>query len=358
MNRHRRTALVAGLMLSGLPGCAAVQQLALHSGGGLGQFAREQAEADRRADAMQKDCDALKTRSISFEEESAFGGAVSVNWVSQGGGLTQRPDARALHVQLNKIGKNLAAQSSRPSLPWTFGVLHSEGVNAVSGPGGYVFVSEGLLARLDNEAQLAGVLAHEIAHITGKHALNEYQAYLVDQCEGTVKAERAKPKTKFAVNQAAELGSALVGQGLGQMLPIGELQGLFKQIAGNFDFNKLSTQAIQAITNGFVAHLTEKGFRQEDEYAADADAVELMAAAGYAPEEYVSFLSKLPDKGLSTEHPPKQKRQERLRGHLKELRERASGTDFTTPVDLAQTKVVPLRDVLQTGRTGVAAQTD
>ncbi|MFL5355382.1 M48 family metalloprotease [Archangium sp.] len=350
MNRRGLTALVVGLGLGGLPGCAALQQL----GGPVGQIAREQAEASKRMDALQKDCDAMKARAISFEEESAFGGAVSVNWVSQGGGLTHRPDARALHVQLNKIGRNLAAQSSRPELPWTFGVLQSEGINAVSGPGGYVFVSEGLLARLDNEAQLAGVLAHEIAHITGKHALHEYQAYLVDQCEDTVRAER----TQAVVTSAKTFGNAVLGPS--QALPPGELRNLFNQLAHQVDFNfdKLSAQAIQAITHGFVARLTEKGFGEADEYAADADAVELMASAGYAPEEYVTFLSKLPDKGLSTEHPRKDKRQERLRKQLAKWSGQAPETDFTTPVDLSQTKAVPLRDALQTGRTGVAAPTN
>lgn len=349
MNRHGLTALVVGVALSGLPGCAALQQM----GGPVGQMAREQAEASQRVDALMKDCEALKARAISFEEESAFGGAVSVNWVSQGGGLTHRPDARTLHVQLNKIGKNLASQSSRPDLPWTFGVLQSEGINAVSGPGGYVFVSEGLLARLDNEAQLAGVLAHEIAHITGKHALREYQAYLVEQCEGTARAER----TKAVVSSAKTLGNAVLGPL--QVLPAGELRNLFDQLAHkvDFDFDKLSTQAIQAITNGVVARLTEKGFGEADEYAADADAVELMAAAGYAPEEYVTFLSKLPDKGLSTEHPRKDKRQERLRKQLAKWNERAPEGEFTTPVDLAQTKAVPLRDALRTRRVEVATPT-
>jgi predicted Zn-dependent protease len=354
MDRRPMKLLVAGLMLGGLPGCTTVQQLAINSGGELGHIAKDHAAAQRRADAIQKDCDAMKARAISFEEESAFGGAVSVNWVSQGGGLTQRPQARELHVQLNKIGKNLAAQSSRPDLPWTFGVLQSEGLNAVSGPGGYVFVSEGLLARLDNEAQLAGVLAHEIAHITGKHALHEYQAYLVDQCEDTVKAEQAKAWAKTAQGLGRAAG------GLSQVLPAGELRSLFTQLSrqANFNFDTLSREAIQAITNGVIARLTGKGFRQEDEYAADIQAVELMAAAGYAPEEYVTFLSKLPDKGLSTEHPRKEKRQERMRKHLATLRERASDTEFTTSVDLSQTKVVPLRDTLQAGRGSTAGRTN
>ena len=355
MQRRQVTALVAGLLLGGLPGCAALRQAAMHSGGELGQLARQSEEAEQRANAMQKDCDALEARTITYEEENAFGGAVSVDWVSRGGGLTRRKDAQALHVQLNRIGKNLAAQSSRPHLPWTFGVLQSEGINAVSGPGGYVFVSEGLLARLDNEAQLAGVLAHEIAHITGKHAMREYQRYLVEQCEQGVANERNKPLQKFGEDKVRQLAG-----GLDQLIPPGELRGLFNQLATqtNFDFNALSQKAIQAITQGVVARITGKGFGEQDEYAADTEAVELMAAAGYAPEEYVAFLSKLPDKGLSTEHPRKEKRQSRLRAHLAELRKRASETDFTTSVDLSQTKVVPLRDALRMGPAATAAHTE
>jgi predicted Zn-dependent protease len=254
-------------------------------------------------------------------------------------------------VQLNKIGKNLAAQSSRPLLPWTFGVLQSEGVNAVSGPGGYVFVTEGLLARLDNEAQLAGVLAHEIAHITGKHALHEYHKYLVDQCNAAVTAEKAKITAKTA----QRFGSELVGSSSG--LPSDEWRTLVRNLVGNIDFNTLSTEAIKAITDGFVTRMSDKGLSQEDELAADTDAVELMAAAGYAPEEYVTFLSKLPDSGLSTAHPSKQKRQSRLIDHLKKLRKSAAEDEFTTSVDLSQTKVVPLRDTLQSRRTGTAART-
>lgn len=353
MDRRRMRLLMACWVLGGLPGCAQFQRFAKDSGGTLGTVGRaleDNSKSNQRANEMKKDCEALKARTISFEEETAFGGAVSVNWVSQGGGLTDRQDARALHVQLNKIGKNLAAQSSRPNLPWTFGVLQSEGVNAVSGPGGYVFVSEGLLARLDNEAQLAGVLAHEIAHITGKHAMHEYQRYLVKQCEGAVTAVRVDA----AMNTVKEIGSAIAPI----QLPPGELRTLFQRLAANVDFNALGKEAIKALTDGFVARLAEKGFDTDDEYAADLEAVELMAAAGYAPEEYVAFLSKLPDKGLSTEHPRKEKRQERLRKQLAKWSERAPDDEFTTSVNLSQTKVVPLRDALQTERTGTATRGD
>jgi predicted Zn-dependent protease len=344
MNRRQVTSLVTCLMVGSLSSCSTVQQLALQSGGTVGKIASDNAEANQRLSEMSKECDALEARAITIEEEYAFGGAVSVNWVSKGGGLIQSGDADALHKQLNKIGKNLAAQSSRAGLEWTFGVLQSDGVNAVSGPGGYVFVSQGLLAQLDNEAQLAGVLAHEIAHITGKHAMREYQTYLVDQCRASVNAEKVKTGVKTAV----QIGRAIIGPT--QVLPPDELRTLFKNLTRNFDFNKLGAEAIKAITDGFIARVSEKGFRQEDEYVADQEAVELMASAGYAPEEYVTFLSKLPDSGLSTEHPSKGKRQDKLRAHLRTLRETARGDDFTTSVELSQTKVVPLRDELQARR--------
>ncbi|HEX8821478.1 MAG TPA: M48 family metalloprotease [Archangium sp.] len=351
MNRRQVTSLVTCLMVSGLSSCSTVQRFAINSGGTVGRLASEHAQTSQHASEMEKECKALEARTIDIEEEYAFGGAVSVNWVSKGGGLIHGADADALHEQLNKIGKNLAAQSSRPTLAWTFGVLQSEGVNAVSGPGGYVFVSEGLLARLDNEAQLAGVLAHEIGHITGKHAMHEYQTYLVDQCRSAVKAEQLKA----GVKTAARIGSALIGP---SQLPPGELRNLFKDLTRNVDFNRLSDEAVKSITDGFVARVSEKGFRQEDEYAADLEAVELMAAAGYAPEEYVAFLSKLPDSGLSTEHPSKRKRQERLNAHLRKLRVPAQDDAFTTSVDLSQTKVVPLRDELQSRRMGTAARVE
>lgn len=70
---------------------------------------------------------------------------------------------------VNRVGKWLSLHSERPGLNWQFGVLDSDNLNAFSTPGGYVFVTRGLIARLKNEAELAGVLAHEVAHVVKKH---------------------------------------------------------------------------------------------------------------------------------------------------------------------------------------------
>jgi predicted Zn-dependent protease len=76
-----------------------------------------------------------------------------------------------LQRYVNTVGRWVAAQSNRKELNWHFGVIESEDINAFAAPGGYVFLTKGLYKRLNNEAELAGVLAHEIAHVSKKHHL-------------------------------------------------------------------------------------------------------------------------------------------------------------------------------------------
>lgn len=76
----------------------------------------------------------------------------------------------ALAAYVDRIGQAVAAVSERPQLPWQFRVLDSPAVNAFAIPGGFVYVTRGLLAHMNSEAELAGVLGHEVGHITGKHA--------------------------------------------------------------------------------------------------------------------------------------------------------------------------------------------
>ena len=69
----------------------------------------------------------------------------------------------------------MASQSERPDLPWHFGVIESDDLNAFSAPGGYVMITKGLYRKMSNEAQLAGVLGHEIGHVVAKHQLKVLQ---------------------------------------------------------------------------------------------------------------------------------------------------------------------------------------
>jgi predicted Zn-dependent protease len=75
----------------------------------------------------------------------------------------------ALQAYVNRVGQQLAAMSHRANLKWTFTVLDSPEVNAFALPGGYVYVTRGIMAYLDSEADLAGVLGHEIGHVTARH---------------------------------------------------------------------------------------------------------------------------------------------------------------------------------------------
>jgi predicted Zn-dependent protease len=83
-------------------------------------------------------------------------------------------DDAALQDYVNEVGQDLARASHRPNLPWSFTVIDSPAVNAFALPGGYVYVTRGLLAYLDDESELAGVLGHEIGHVTARHAAQAY----------------------------------------------------------------------------------------------------------------------------------------------------------------------------------------
>jgi predicted Zn-dependent protease len=80
-----------------------------------------------------------------------------------------------LQRYVNHVGRWLAAQSERPDLPWHFGVLDSPNVNAFAVPGGTIFITKGLLDKMRSEAELAGVLGHEIVHVLRKHQLKAIQ---------------------------------------------------------------------------------------------------------------------------------------------------------------------------------------
>ena len=82
-------------------------------------------------------------------------------------------DDRELQAYVQALGEGLAAASERPDLPWTFRVVDDPTVNAFALPGGFVYVTRGILAHLRSEAELAGVLGHEIGHITARHSVSQ-----------------------------------------------------------------------------------------------------------------------------------------------------------------------------------------
>jgi predicted Zn-dependent protease len=78
-----------------------------------------------------------------------------------------------INAYINDIGQRLAATSDRPNLPYTFQVVDDDSINAFATAGGFVYIQTGLIKAAANESELAGVMAHEIGHITGRHAINQ-----------------------------------------------------------------------------------------------------------------------------------------------------------------------------------------
>ncbi len=81
---------------------------------------------------------------------------------------------QALQRYVNEVGQRLARASQRPNLPWTFGVVDEQAVNAFALPGGYIYLTRGIMPFLRDEAELAAVLGHEVGHVDAKHAAEAY----------------------------------------------------------------------------------------------------------------------------------------------------------------------------------------
>lgn len=155
--------------------------------------------------------------------------------------LTRDPE---LQSYVNRVGRWIAAQSERPDLPWHFGVIETSDVNAFASPGGYVLITRGLYEMLDSEAQLAGVLGHEISHIVKRHHVTVMQKSAAISAGS--KLARAQSRSEF-------LGT-LIGNG---------------------------------------AEVFARGLDKSAEYEADVIGVVLAARAGYSPYGLVEVLHKL-----------------------------------------------------------------
>ena len=183
----------------------------------------------------------------------------------------------AVQRYVNQLGRWISLQSARPDLPWTFAVLDDPGFNAFAAPGGYVFITRGLLDQVKDEGELAGILAHEINHVTGKHHLK-------------------------AMRKTARAG--LLTQAIGS------------QLGGNSAIGNAVSSQLLTLGKDLYA----KGLDQDDEFEADRNGVALAARSGFDPYGLVSVLLQLrtaaPDNPmfalqLST-HPPSQMRLDQI----------------------------------------------
>ncbi len=141
----------------------------------------------------------------SREEEIAIGRQVTGSLL----GAAPLVNDDGLQRYVNQVGRWVASQSERADLPWKFGVMDSADINAFAAPGGYILITKGLYQQLQSESQLAGVLAHEVAHVVKKHQLKVMQKQaLLDAGANWLKEKVSKNKiTQKALSTGAEISA-------------------------------------------------------------------------------------------------------------------------------------------------------
>jgi hypothetical protein len=204
---------------------------------------------------------------MSAAEEQQLGAAVSEK-VRARYGVVQ--DAN-VHRYVALVGTALTQISDKPNFPWSFIVLDTDAVNAFAAPGGYVHITRGALALIQDEAELAGVLGHEIIHVTEQHTIRAIQK-----------------------NKSIQLGAN-------------------ETLSGNVAlFNSL-------VDNVYLSIL-ENGFGRTEENESDEKGVILANKIGYAPQGLAGFLTRLQERnkdatekrGLFASHPEMKERLDRL----------------------------------------------
>lgn len=150
----------------------------------------------------------------------------------------------SLQRYVNLVGSWVAHQSERAGLQWTFGVIESDDINAFAMPGGYIVLTSGLYKTLTNEAELGGVLGHEIAHVNLRHHVHLMQKQL------------------------------LIAKG------------------SNFLTGKTKADAVKELV-GTGAEITARSLDKEAEYESDRTGIEYAARAGYDPFAYLEVLGRM-----------------------------------------------------------------
>jgi predicted Zn-dependent protease len=185
---------------------------------------------------------------------------------------------------INLVGRSLVPYSSRPDIKYRFAVLDTDAVNAYSAPAGYIFISRGLLKELESEAQLAGVLGHEIAHVSRKHVVKEVQKSHLYSGTAIVALEAA-------------------------------------------DVDDSQQEAIEMLVDAGWDKLVTKGLSKEDEYEADQFGTKNAARFGYDPYGLYHFIERLKEvenkpgekmKIFLSTHPKPSKRIKKLDKYFKD----------------------------------------
>jgi len=255
----------------------------------------------------------FKDIEMTEAEEAQLGAEVSQR-VRARYGVVQN---QAVHKYVALVGTALTQASSRPNLKWQFIVLDTDAVNAFAAPGGFVHITKGALANLKTESELAGVLGHEIIHVTEKHTI------------------RAIQKGKLVQMGADEKMSGAL-------------------------MNKLADKAYEVI---------DQGFGRGDELEADEKGITIANTVGYAPNGMNGFLNMLVARnkaagnaersGLFASHPETQERMDKMTKLIASAKLTSSATVAERYTSTITFKPVPVTEVatIEAGTAGAAGAT-
>jgi Zn-dependent protease with chaperone function len=222
---------------------------------------------------------AAATSKKSEEEQSAEELALGPEIAGRVLGAAPLVDDKAAQDRVNRIGRWVASQTSRPDLPWSFGVIKTDDLNAFAAPGGYILVTEGLYRLLETDDEVAAVLGHEISHAVQRDHYNVIQ----------------KQQEKDALTNVAASNITVGGGAAGSMA---------KDYAAKFGAGVLGSQLDQGA-----------------EYRSDEAAEIYLARAGYDPLALYMVLQKMAVRANKTNtallektHPSLKDRMDRLDG--------------------------------------------
>jgi len=167
----------------------------------LGALGKIKKAADTAVDSKKK----LDDMNFTDEEEKQLGQAVSDQLRARFGVMQDKDVTK--YVTL--VGTVVAQASSRPTLDWKFIVLDSDGVNAYAAPGGFVHITRGLLGLMKSEAELAGVLGHEITHVADKHVIRALQKSKGIDLTTDAAGNKLSARTDFITSLGAKIGQKL-----------------------------------------------------------------------------------------------------------------------------------------------------
>ncbi len=218
----------------------------------------------------------------------------------------------SLLAYLNQVGNYVASYSDYPERKYMFTVLKHESVNAFACPGGYVLVTMGALRQAVNEAELASILGHEVAHVGKKHMFD------------TLK--RMKEKEMAEMAKKRESGGPMVEALKPRERPKAEENATGTLLAQYLTGSSGVGLNVLAAAQAGMTLMTEKGLDKELEYEADHEGVKYAIRAGYDPSAMLNYLKRFEEKdakkvkNLAKTHPPVGERRKEISKLLKEMK--------------------------------------